>query len=102
MCDCQVFNMAFNPLVVILKENKLDGTNYIDWKRNLDIVLIVEDYKFMLTDLSYLNFMKGQPNRKPSLKKSGLRMMRCCGVIFCLLCQILCNISISLCPQPMI
>ena len=43
--------MAFNPLAVILKENKLDGTNYIDWKRNLDIVLIAEDYKFVLTDL---------------------------------------------------
>ena len=43
--------MAFNPLVVILKENKLDGTNYIDWKRNLNIVLTVEDYKFLLTDL---------------------------------------------------
>ena len=43
--------MAFNPLAIILKENKLDGTNYIDWKRNLDIVLTVEDYKFVLTDL---------------------------------------------------
>ena len=38
--------MAFNPLAVILKENKLDGTNYIDLKRNLDIVLTAEDYKF--------------------------------------------------------
>ena len=43
--------MAFNPLVVILKENKLDGTNYIDCKRNLDIVLTAEDYKFVLIDL---------------------------------------------------
>ena len=43
--------MVFNPLAVILKENKLDRTNYIDWKRNLDIVLTVEDYKFVLTDL---------------------------------------------------
>ena len=32
-------------------ENKLDGRNYIDWKRNLDIVLTAEDYKFVLTDL---------------------------------------------------
>ena len=51
MCDSQVFIVAFNPLVVILKENKLDGTNYIDWKRNLDIVFTAEDYKFVLTDL---------------------------------------------------
>ena len=43
--------MAFNPLAIILKENKLDGTNYIDWKRNLDIVLTAEDYKFVFTYL---------------------------------------------------
>ena len=43
--------MTFNTLVVILKENKLDRTNYIDWKRNPDIVLTVEDYKFVLMDL---------------------------------------------------
>ncbi|XP_074556259.1 uncharacterized protein LOC141812117 [Curcuma longa] len=40
--------MAFNPLAVILKENKLTGPNYIDWKRNLDIVLTAEEYKFVL------------------------------------------------------
>ncbi|XP_074576216.1 uncharacterized protein LOC141832654 [Curcuma longa] len=40
--------MAFNPLAVILKENKLFGPNYIDWKRNLDIVLTAEEYKFVL------------------------------------------------------
>ena len=45
--------MAFNPLAIILKENKLDGTNYINWKRNLDIVLTAEDYKFVLTDLCH-------------------------------------------------
>ena len=43
--------MAFNPLVVILKENKLIGPNYIDWKRNLDIVLTAEEYKFVLTEV---------------------------------------------------
>ena len=51
MCDSQIFIMAFNLLVVILKENKLNGTNYIDWKRNLDIVLTAKDYKFVLIDL---------------------------------------------------
>ncbi|XP_074556263.1 uncharacterized protein LOC141812121 [Curcuma longa] len=40
--------MTFNPLAVILKENKLTGPNYIDWKRNLDIVLTAEEYKFVL------------------------------------------------------
>ncbi|MCQ7012838.1 DDE-type integrase/transposase/recombinase, partial [Clostridioides difficile] len=43
--------MAFNPLSVILKENKLTGPNYIDWKRNLDIVLTAEGYKYVLTEV---------------------------------------------------
>ena len=51
MCDSQVFIIAFNPLAVILKENKLDRTNYNDWKRNLNIVLTAEDCNFMLTNL---------------------------------------------------
>ena len=42
---------SFNPLSVILKENKLVGTNYIDWKRNLNLVLIAEDCNYVLTDL---------------------------------------------------
>ena len=27
---------SFNPLSVILKENKLTGPNYMDWKKNLN------------------------------------------------------------------
>jgi hypothetical protein len=42
---------SFNPLAVILKENKLTGPNYIDWKRNLDIVLTAEEYKFVLYEI---------------------------------------------------
>ena len=41
---------SFSPLMVILKENKLTGPNYIDWKRNLDIVLTVEEYKYVLVE----------------------------------------------------
>ena len=47
-----VFSMsssAFNPLSAILNQNKLNGQNYVDWKRNLDIVLTAEEYKFVLT-----------------------------------------------------
>ena len=40
----------FNPLCVLLDQNKLTGPNYIDWKRNLNIVLTVDDYKFVLTE----------------------------------------------------
>ena len=42
---------TFNPHSVILKENKLVGTNYNDWKRNLNLVLTAEDCNFVLTDI---------------------------------------------------
>ena len=42
---------SFNPLSVILKENKLTGPNYIDWKRNLNLVLTAQEYKYVLTDV---------------------------------------------------
>ena len=40
---------SFNPLSIILKKNKLTGPNYIDWKRNLNLVLTAHEYKFVLT-----------------------------------------------------
>ena len=42
---------SFNPLSVILKQNKLTGPNYIDWKINLNLVLTAQEYKFVLTDV---------------------------------------------------
>ena len=41
--------MSFNPPSAILKENKLEGQNHIEWKQNLDIVLTAEEFKFVLT-----------------------------------------------------
>ncbi|XP_057953978.1 uncharacterized protein LOC131148275 [Malania oleifera] len=46
--------MAFNPMVVILKENKLVEPNYIDWKRNLDTVLTVEECKYVLIEHQFM------------------------------------------------
>ena len=40
---------SFSPLVAILNQNKLIGSNHVDWKRNLDIVLIAEEHKYGLT-----------------------------------------------------
>ena len=42
--------MSSNPLAIILHQNKLTRSNYVDWKRNLDIVLTVEGYKYVLTE----------------------------------------------------
>ena len=40
---------SFSPLVAILNQNKLTESNYVDWKRNLDIILTVEEHKYVLT-----------------------------------------------------
>ena len=51
LCAIILFSMissTFNPLATILNQNKLVGSNYIDWKRNLDIVLTPSEYKYVL------------------------------------------------------
>ena len=40
---------SFSPLVTIINQNKLIRSNYIDWKRNSDIVLTAEEHKYVLT-----------------------------------------------------
>ena len=40
---------SFSPLIAILNQNKLTGSNYVDQKRNLDIVLTAEEHKYVLT-----------------------------------------------------
>ena len=41
---------SFSPLMSILRENKLTGPNYVDWKKNLNIVLTAEEYKYVLSE----------------------------------------------------
>jgi len=43
---------SFSHFLTILNQNKLTGPNYVDWKRNLDIVLTVDVHKYWLTDAS--------------------------------------------------
>ena len=40
---------SFSSPVTILNQNKLTRSNYVDWKRNLDIVLTAEEHKYVLT-----------------------------------------------------
>ena len=40
---------SFSPLVTILNQHKLTGSNYVDWKINLDIILTTEEHKYVLT-----------------------------------------------------
>jgi hypothetical protein len=43
---------SFSLLAIILNENRLTVPNYVDWKRNLNIVLTAEKYKYVLTNPS--------------------------------------------------
>ncbi|XP_022872963.1 uncharacterized protein LOC111391915 [Olea europaea var. sylvestris] len=43
--------MSLNPLSVIFNKNQLVEENYVDWKRNLNIVLTAEKYKFVLDEV---------------------------------------------------
>ena len=40
---------SFSPLVAILNQNELTRSNYVDWKRNLYIVLTTEEHKYVLS-----------------------------------------------------
>ena len=40
---------SFSSLVAILNQNKLIGSNYVDRKRNLDIVLTAKEHKYLLS-----------------------------------------------------
>ncbi|XP_077251857.1 uncharacterized protein LOC143891094 [Tasmannia lanceolata] len=40
---------SFNPLAMILEDNKLTGPNYVDWKRNLTLVLTIVKVYWVLT-----------------------------------------------------
>jgi hypothetical protein len=43
---------SFSPFLTILNQNNLTSPNYVDWKRNSDIVLTANGHKFVLTDAS--------------------------------------------------
>ncbi|KAH0672637.1 hypothetical protein KY290_024866 [Solanum tuberosum] len=40
----------FNHMSYILNHNKLECPNYVDWKRNLDIVLTFEGFKYVFVE----------------------------------------------------
>ena len=39
-----------NPIIALLANEKLTGDNFIKWKSNMNIVLVSEDYKFVLME----------------------------------------------------
>ncbi|MBA0723375.1 hypothetical protein Golax_003957, partial [Gossypium laxum] len=55
--------MPPTPLISILTENKLNGDNFQEWKRNLLIVLNCEKHKFVLDETSLLAFTYNLGNK---------------------------------------
>ena len=39
-----------NPIIGLLANEKLSGDNFVKWKSNINIVLICENQKFVLTE----------------------------------------------------
>ena len=51
MCNSIIImnSNTFNPLATILNQNKLMESNFMDWKRTLDIILIASGCRYVLT-----------------------------------------------------
>ena len=51
--ECYLFISVFitmnNPIIAILSSEKLNSENLVNWKNNMNSVLICENYKFVLT-----------------------------------------------------
>ena len=82
---------SFNPLAVILKENKLTRLNYIDWKRNLNLVLTAQEYKFMFKDVCPPTLGSDSSKEEAEAYQHGGRQMRWLVVIFWPPCPIYYN-----------
>ena len=92
---------SFNPIFVILKENKLTGPNYIDWKRNLNLVLAAEKYKFVLTDVCPpAPYSKSSKDEVEAIRR-GERQMKWLGAIYWPSCPMYCSTNTSTWPLPM-
>ena len=69
------------PLASILNQNKLTGTNFVEWKRNLYIVLTAEDYLTALEDecpeLPAANLPSEEESRAYNAWQKADKMARC-------------------------
>ena len=50
-----------NPIVAILSNEKLNGENFDKWKSNMNIMLICENYKFILSEECPLELAANSP-----------------------------------------
>ncbi|XP_022869039.1 uncharacterized protein LOC111388537 [Olea europaea var. sylvestris] len=73
--------MSLNPLLVILNKNQLAGENYVDLKRNLNIILTAEKHKFVLDEVCLETPKDDSTDLKRLHMKSGIILMRWQGSI---------------------
>ncbi|XP_028106720.1 uncharacterized protein LOC114305791 [Camellia sinensis] len=60
----------FNPLSKIIDDNRLTGSNYVDWKRNLTIVLTAEKLNYVLaTDPPVLPEVDATDEQREAVRK---------------------------------
>ena len=71
MCICCRFTMTnFNPLIKILDKNRFTGSDFVDWKRNLMIVLTAEKIAYILKGVTPdLALHNGTQEQKEYFKK---------------------------------
>ena len=74
--------MLFNPLAIIINQNKLTRPNYVDWKINLDIVLTTKGYKYILTEKHPDLPIANAPRPKIEIYEKWVKLMRWHIVIF--------------------
>ena len=90
------------PLASILNQNKLTGTNFVEWKRNLYIVLTAEDYLTALEDecpeLPAANLPSEEESRAYNAWQKADNVDR---VTYWALCPVCCNHRTSRLPQAM-
>ena len=61
--------MSYNPITLILTIKKLTRLNYVDWKRNLDIVLKVKEPKWVTQEFTPIpNEYSSQEDKDPHYK----------------------------------
>jgi len=65
--------MTCSPLACILKEERLKGPNFIDWKRKLDFVLVVDKI------MSWLRIVL---KMLVQLKRNGMMGRQDCQVLY--------------------
>ena len=62
---------------MILTQNKLTGENYVAWKRNLDIVLTIENHKMVLNKPYPIESIEESDNEAYVVWKTSDEVTRC-------------------------